>query len=1486
MIDTPGAADRNLLFGILALQMDFISRDQLVAALGSWVLAKQKPLAQVLEEQGVLSKSRRLLLEPLVNEHIAQHDNDPAKSLMAIGSASTLQHDLKQLADPEVQASLAPLGECVGTLSAPLPPSAGSRFRILRLHARGGLGEVFVANDEELNREVALKEIQPQHAFRLEFRSRFLMEAEITGGLEHPGIVPVYGLGSYSDGRPFYAMRFIRGNSLEDGIRRFHEKDKTKREPQERSLALRELLGRFVDVCQAVAYAHSRGVLHRDLKPGNVMLGKYGETLVVDWGLAKATGQRGEAARTPELPGSSPGVSTASPDTLFAAARPPSDLFAEQPITPRSETGESATQMGEAVGTPAYMSPEQAAGRLDRLGPASDVYSLGATLYHLLAGRPPFEQRDLGALLEHVKLGEFPRPGKVDRQVPPALEAICLRAMALDPTERYTGAQGLAKEIERWLADEPVNAYREPWPRRLARWRRRHRTLVTTTSFLVVTVLAAVIFGGLIVGREHRRAHALAQVDALPDASAATVPFLLREIAPQHRGLSEKLTAKWQDETLTPAQRLRIGLALVADPAVRSQLVEMACGADNPDEVLLVRDALAPYRAEMLPDLWRRVHTEGITARKRISLLAILASLDPDSAEWPRYAGATVDQYLMANPLHLGSWKTAFEPIRRFLLPPLSKAFRESAVTDRARLAALAADFAHDQPEVLADLLMDADESQFAILLPLARRQKEITIGRLHRELDEVLIPNGGDAPVDPGRKQLDPSLVHVVETASGLLTPNFCLCQTLPLEQLDALSAGLARSGFRLVNLRPYESGTRVLAAGVWSRDGLVSRAAHGLTAEAARKQDEDARKSGLVPLDVTTYFHAGEERFAVVWGPKQAGVDDARLLIGLSAEAWQAAAAPLQKVGYSIWTRANRTVRGQEVHSGIWWKPTRTLETNITGDSWDQADYLRELTPSNLQIDLRLDWNSGKRERQRELAIGCFGEAWAGPLGGTPWLALGLAREALAASSRGLRFGATWIDSTEFVSEELHGLAPADQVNQARKLASQGFRPTVLSVVDEGGGGPLSGSVWHRPVVPEAARDALARRQAQAAVALLQLGAPERVWHLLEHGSDPRLRSFLIHRLKPLEVDVQILLTRLEEELDVSRRRALLLSLGAYPPEVLPDSQRSTWLERLREWYRDEPDAGLHGAVDWLLRRWGDGPQVLRMEQELRGRSSASGKSAGTKQWMIDGQGHTMVLIPGGAEFWMGSPGHEVGRVARDESLHKVRIPRGYAIGGKTVTVEQFLRFRPDHRWLKRQGPRTDGPMLNVTWYRAAEYCNWLSAQEGLPSSEWCYVPNKDGQFAAGMRLAPNYLARHGYRLPSEAEWEFASRAGAITRRFYGDADELLREYATISGANTHEAAETAGIRKPNDLGMFDIYGNAAEWTQDPALPYQWESSFLPRIDREFPLEVGDNVNRALRGGSFVNPVTSLRSAFREEDPPTNVSDPCGLRVARTYP
>ncbi|WP_435010851.1 WD40 repeat domain-containing serine/threonine protein kinase [Tundrisphaera lichenicola] len=470
-------ADRNLLFGILALQMNFIGLDQLVAGIEEWVRDKSRSIDQILVDRGSLDPRCRELLVPMVAAHVEQHEGDPARSLAALSTLGSVVPPLTQLGDPDIQASLVRMtsGKPGDDPNATRIPSAGPiegagpvpffdpttspglRYRILRPHARGGIGVVSVAHDRELNREVALKEIQERHADEPNSRARFLMEAEVTGGLEHPGIVPVYGLGHHPDGRPYYAMRFIRGDSLKEAIERFHRGEWAG--SATRTLEIRKLLRRFLDVCDAITYAHSRGILHRDLKPGNIMLGKYGETLVVDWGLAKTLGETDPARQADE-----------------------------KPLETSSASGSAETLPGSAIGTPAFMSPEQASGDLAKLGPASDVYSLGSTLYSLLTGRLPIEGSDIAEVLRRVRIGDFPPPRRVDRRVDLALDAICRKAMALRPEDRYPSARDLADDLEHWLADEPVSAHQESVTDRLSRWSRRHRTLVISATAILLTV--------------------------------------------------------------------------------------------------------------------------------------------------------------------------------------------------------------------------------------------------------------------------------------------------------------------------------------------------------------------------------------------------------------------------------------------------------------------------------------------------------------------------------------------------------------------------------------------------------------------------------------------------------------------------------------------------------------------------------------------------------------------------------------------------------------------------------------------------------------------------------------------------------------------------------------------------------------------------------------------------------------------------------------
>jgi serine/threonine protein kinase len=356
------------------------------------------------------------------------------------------------------------------------------RFGSLRHHAAGAIGEVFRAEDVDLERTVALKALREGYRDDPESFHRFRQEAALTGRLEHPGIVPIHGIGRLPDGRPFYAMRFVEGESFSAAIGRWHE---ARQRGVTDDLGFRQMLQRFISLCQTVAFAHSGGVIHRDIKPGNVMLGSYGETLLVDWGLA-----RGYRADPVSL---GPGMEIELPRAENASE----GALAESVDTMK-------TIEGMVLGTPAYMSPEQARGENDNLGPASDIASLGATLYHLLTGQPPYALSDsAGSLTSAARADRL--PVRVRRpEVAPALAAICDKAMALEPRHRYDTAVELAEDVERYLADEPIRAL----PDRLAdRWRRfirRQRTALNVGLAALVVVLV-ILAGALFLGWRERQ---------------------------------------------------------------------------------------------------------------------------------------------------------------------------------------------------------------------------------------------------------------------------------------------------------------------------------------------------------------------------------------------------------------------------------------------------------------------------------------------------------------------------------------------------------------------------------------------------------------------------------------------------------------------------------------------------------------------------------------------------------------------------------------------------------------------------------------------------------------------------------------------------------------------------------------------------------------------------------------------------------------------
>jgi len=390
---------------------------------------------------------------------------------------------------------------------------AEQRYQLVTNFARGGLGQIWMANDSRLRREVAFKELLPSALKNRNALERFLEEAQITGQLEHPGIVPIYDIGYQENGTPFYAMKLVRGETMEKEIEAFHQLPK---HSPEWTLTFRRLLANFIDICNALAFAHDRGVLHRDLKPLNVMVGAFGETLVLDWGLAKvmdvdpigdeapiststsdfdidsqtvmesqtADLQTGTAVAEPSTGGASNAATSAAGQSQFSGSFGSTRKMVYTDV----RSAGSQTMMGSVMGTPAYMPPEQAAGKLDELDARTDIYSLGGILYKLLTNHQPIARGKLREVLRNVKQGNIVPPRDYDASIGKPIEAICMKAMAMDREDRYDSALTIAADIEAWLADEPVSCYQDPWLTKTKRWAKRNRSTVNSVAAAAVVL--------------------------------------------------------------------------------------------------------------------------------------------------------------------------------------------------------------------------------------------------------------------------------------------------------------------------------------------------------------------------------------------------------------------------------------------------------------------------------------------------------------------------------------------------------------------------------------------------------------------------------------------------------------------------------------------------------------------------------------------------------------------------------------------------------------------------------------------------------------------------------------------------------------------------------------------------------------------------------------------------------------------------------------
>ncbi|HOD51213.1 MAG TPA: WD40 repeat domain-containing serine/threonine-protein kinase [Candidatus Hydrogenedentes bacterium] len=485
--------DRNFLFGIFAVQLGKVTQAQLMDVAGAWATDPSRSVADRLVQGGALSEQLRELIDRLVDEAIRAHEGDTAATLQTFGGTEQVNESFGGallLTDTDgVTKPAPPLFPEPSPQTASLAAvfEAPGRYTHVSEYGRGGMGRVLLVHDESLGRDIALKELLPAGIgdadataaspmrLSMQYLARFIQEARLTGQLQHPSIVPVYELGRRADGTLYYTMKLVRGSPLSRVIR------------EAQSLGQRlGMISQFADLCQAIAYAHSRGVIHRDIKPANVLVGEFGETVVIDWGVAKVKDREDVHA-----------------DGLAETIRM---------LNLGEDVDLAKTGYGHIVGTPVYMPPEQAAGDLEQVNERSDVYGLGAVLYSILTGRAPYEGGSTADILRKVRQEEPVPVPDLAPETPAELAAICKRAMARDPAKRYQSAKELADEVERFLSGALVQAYTYSFADHLRRFIGRHKAAVATAGIacIILLTIAGVYHFRLTVAHRREREQRMA----------------------------------------------------------------------------------------------------------------------------------------------------------------------------------------------------------------------------------------------------------------------------------------------------------------------------------------------------------------------------------------------------------------------------------------------------------------------------------------------------------------------------------------------------------------------------------------------------------------------------------------------------------------------------------------------------------------------------------------------------------------------------------------------------------------------------------------------------------------------------------------------------------------------------------------------------------------------------------------------------------------
>lgn len=1470
---------------------------------------------------------------------------------------------------------------CGGRMSA--PPERIGRYRIERLLGKGGFGLVYLSYDDQLQRFVAIKAPHSHLVEQPADAEAYLFEARTVAGLDHANIVPVYDVGCDEVYPCFIVSKFIDGTNLFARLK------------QSRA-SIQETVELTATVAQALNYAHEQGLVHRDVKPGNILVDKSGKPFIVDFGLALREQDIGTGLRY--------------------------------------------------AGTPAYMSPEQAGGEGHRVDGRSDVFSLGVVLYEMLTGRRPFRGDTHREVLAQVASHEPRPPRQFDDAIPRELERICLKALSKRARERYATAGDMADDLQclilakaedspsvtidapfgpgsvvsgasavfsemittpgvggsqhLWVVPKGLRSFDEhdadfflellPGPRdrddlpdSIRFWKTNIEEMDSDKTFSV----------GLIYGPSGCGKSSLVRAGLLPRLSSDVVAVyveaaaeetearLLRGLRKGCPGLSADLGLK---ESLT-ALRLGHGVAvgkktlIIIDQFEQwlhakrdgsdKELIQALrqCDGGRVQCIVMVRDdfwlALSRFlrdleiqlvegRNSALTDLFDADHARKVLAafgRAFGRLPENARAMEKEHKEFLKQAVAGLAQEgkvisvrlaLFAEMMKGKPWTPAAlrevggakgvgvtfleETFSADTAPPrhryhqkaaraILKTLLPEAGTDikgnmRSRRDLLEASGYADRPRDFDELIQILD-GEIRLITPTEPERKDEaaqsddpTGAEYYQLTHDYLVPSLRDWLTRKQRESMPGRAELLLADRSGIWNTRRenrqlpSLPQWLQIRCLTAKRDWTRPQRMMMAKAGRYHALRTLAAAFTFALLGWAGYEAYGrfqARALTARLLDANTDEVPTILKDMVGYRRRLDPLLREALAQAEASKDDRkRLHAGLALLPFDNTQVdylynrlldadphdiPVIRDALAPHKNALKERLWAVVESSSKEKAKQRLQAASALASYDapnpRSEPGRWRDASRLIVDEVLGAVERNPSRFATLLVQFR------PVGSL--LAQPLAEVYRSRDRRDSeRVFATSI-LADYAANDPHLLADLlmDADEKQFPLLFPKLKPHGASVL-----AILRGELGKRRDAISDARDKekQARRQANAAVAIWRLEGAASVLSLLEHGEDPTLRSYLVRRLGPMgAVDVQDIMALASAEPNVSIRRALVLSLGEFADA--PPAERAAAADWLAALYERDADPGMHAAAEFALGALGERKRIDSVLERLskteeRVQQECAIRAGGAPLWYVNGQGQTMVVIRGPVEFVMGSPASEIGR-EDTETQHEVKISRTFAIAAKTVSVDEFRRLQSERlpSGVANLSPRD--PQTWVSWLDAAKYCNRLSRQEGIPPDQWCYEVDASDNVIA---LRENSLNLSGYRLPTEAELEFATRASAGTIRFFGDSEELLSGYGWYV-PNSNGTLRPAGLLRPNDLGLFDVHGDVWCWCHGKRRDYPRTERGRAIEDVDTDPEVGAHP-RMLRGGCYTDHATGVRSAHRWAKQPMSGSNIIGFRVART--